>query len=140
MVIQRWQSLFLFISAILVAAFCYIPVGCLTDEAGAIHIIRPDGYTPYLILNIATAVILFIAIFMFRNTRRQKLATLIAMLLILVSTATGVYFIITATQEVTTGSFNVGCLTLPAALVFAFMAYRRILADEKLLRSYDRLR
>lgn len=142
MVIQRWQTVFLLLASIFVIVFCFVPVGALTDQAGDTSIVTPAGYTPYLILNLVAAALLLIAIFMFSNTRRQRSITLIAMLLIVVSIGIGVYFICSAASasSVSAGSFGAGSILLPAALLAAIIAYRLILSDEKLLKSYDRLR
>lgn len=140
MVIQRWQTVFLLLASVFIIVFCFIPVGVLTDSAGDTFTVYPCDYTLYLILNLAAAAILLIAIFLFSNTRRQRTVTLIAMLLIEVSLAIGIYFIFTSLPDSPKGDFGAGSLLLPAALIAAFIAYRRILADEKLLKSYDRLR
>ena len=140
MVIQRWQTVFLLLASILIIVFCFIPVGYLTDTAGDTIAVYPCNYTLYFTLNIVAAAILLFAIFQFRNTRRQRAITLIAMFLIEVSLAIGIYFIFISIPDSPKGDFGAGGLLLPAALIAAFIAYRRILADEKLLKSYDRLR
>lgn len=140
MVIQRWQTVFLFLAAVLTVIFCFIPVATVIKTSGIESTIVFDS--PYfLIFNLATAALLFIAIFLFTNTRRQRLITLIAILLIAIQ----ICFIARMFYKASyyydwTISLRFGCLLLPAALIATFMAYRRILADEKLLRSYDRLR
>ena len=140
MVIQRWQTVFLLLASIFIIVFCFIPVGYLTGAAGDTITVYPCNYTLYFTLNIVAAAILLFAIFQFRNTRRQRAITLIAMFLIEVSLAIGIYFIFISLPDSPKGDFGFGSLLLPAALIAAFIAYRRILADEKLLKSYDRLR
>ncbi|MCC8022163.1 MAG: DUF4293 domain-containing protein, partial [Akkermansia sp.] len=113
--IQRWQSVLL-----LVAALCM--------GGAAIFTLGPM----YLVLSILVAVLLFLAIFMFKNLRRQRLMTLIAALLIIV-----VAFV--AAMSMKEYNFWVFALEL-MALLCAQWAYRRIGADERLLRSADRIR
>lgn len=115
MVIQRWQSVLLLVAAL-----------CMGGAA-----IFPEG-PMYLVISILVAVLLFLAIFMFKNLRRQRLVTLIAALLIIVDA-----FVCAMSMA----AYNVWPFVLMlVALVCAQWAYRRIGADDRLLRSADRIR
>lgn len=138
MVIQRWQSVFLLIGAIVMIVFCFVPVGNATVENEIVKLM-PSDYPVFLTVNILIAVLLFIAIFLFKNTRRQKTVTLVSMLLIAASAATG-GFIIYGDQRGAEIEWFGGVILLVVALVMALAAYRGISRDEKLLRSYDRIR
>ncbi|MCC8176160.1 MAG: DUF4293 domain-containing protein [Bacteroidales bacterium] len=115
MVIQRWQSVLLLVAALCMGGAAIFPLGPM-----------------FLVISILVAVLLFLAIFMFKNLRRQRLVTLISSLLIIVTAFVGVM------------SMPAFCfwplLLMLVALVCAAWAYRRIGADDRLLRSADRIR
>lgn len=135
MVIQRWQTVFLLLAAIFIVIFCFIPVGNIDGRAVVV-----SSHPIYLALNIVAALTFFIAIFMYGNTRRQRRVAIIGMLLVVASMVMGICYICGSAAPETHCSYGAVCLLLPAALIEAIVAYRRILADERLLRSYDRLR
>ncbi len=133
MVIQRWQSVLLFISALCMAIACCIPVVTAGSEP-----VKPTDLVVYFILNITTAVLLFVSIFMYRNMPRQRMVTLLAIVLMLISFGTGVTGTYLTYDDVTLAYG--GCILFAAAFITAIWAYRRIGADQKLLRAADRLR
>lgn len=142
MVIQRWQSLFLLIAAIFIAIFCFIPAVEVFDGSKFTEL-SPFHYPLFLALNIITAILLIASIFAYKNTRRQRGLIATSMVLIICSIIAGVFIFNTLTP----GENGISCanpyfssLLLLGALIMAFIAYRRVLADERLLRSYDRLR
>ena len=138
MVIQRWQSVFLLLGAIAMAIFCFVPMGSFSDGDSVINLM-PVDYPVFLTVNILVAVLLFIAIFLFKNTRRHKTVTLVSMLLIATSAVTG-GFLIYGDSRGAEIEWLGGVILLVITLVFALAAYRGISHDERLLRSYDRIR
>ncbi len=136
--IQRMQSLYLLVAAALMGVFCISDWGVINAEEGISHIV-PSDYPVFLTINILIAVLLLLAIFMFRNTRRQKTVTLVSMLLMVASGVTG-GFIIYSGNEGATLEWTGGVIMLVGALVFAICALRGIRHDEKLLRDSDRIR
>lgn len=141
MVIQRWQSLLLLIAVVLMCIFCATPYAMRTSLEAA------DSMTPvyaseapvFLIVNIVIAVLLFMAIFMFKNLRRQMTVTLLSMVLIVTSCVT-MGILMYATMPDAKLIWAGGILLLFGALVCALAAYRFMRKDRNLLRSYDRLR
>lgn len=138
MMIQRMQSLYLLAAAIMMGFFCNSTIGTYQAEE-AISQIRPLDYPVFLIVNIVIAVLLFIAIFLYKNTRRQKTVTLVSMLLIAASSASG-GFIIYSGHEGAAIELTGGLILLIGALILTLGAYRGIRHDEKLLRDSDRIR
>lgn len=140
MVIQRWQSLLLFVAAALMCAFCITPFAQYITPGAELPVkVTATDAPVYLILNIVIALLLFIAIFMYKNLKLQMRITCIGMLLIVASAITGAfitYYTISGASVIWYG----GVLELICALLFAQCALRCMKSDEKLLKSYDRLR
>lgn len=141
MVIQRWQSVLLLIASVCMAIFCFTPFASVNDPASvdSVSMVTPCDFIVFLVLNITIALLLFIAIFMFKNLRRQLTVTLLSIMLIAVSAVTGVFIVY---GRLDGGRINLwgGVLLLILALVAALWAYRRIGGDRKLLSSMDRIR
>lgn len=141
MVIQRWQTVFLFIATLLMALFTFMPFASVTISSLTADL-HPKDFPVYLILNLLIAVLLFIAIFMYRNLKLQKKVTLLSMLLICCSAVTGGILLYgpNAPEGVVSLVLAGGVLLLVGALVFALLAYRGIGKDQRTLSSYDRIR
>lgn len=133
MVIQRWQSVYLLIASVMMGFFCYLPMAT-ADEVNICVYQQPV----YLTLNILIVILSFISIFMFKNLSRQKTVVKVNMFLMLVSAISGAVIIYLGTNM--TIEWTGAPLLLGAALVITLAAYSRIRADERLLKSYDRLR
>ncbi|MDE6654388.1 MAG: DUF4293 domain-containing protein, partial [Muribaculaceae bacterium] len=72
MVIQRIQSLFLLIAGVLMAVVCFaVPVAHMEDAEGAITTVHVYDMLPVMILDLLTAVLLLISIFLFKNLKFQ---------------------------------------------------------------------
>lgn len=140
MVIQRWQSVLLLLAVVLMCIFCSTPFATRTVEgtleASDVFISEAPVL---LVLNILVAVLLFIAIFLFKNLRLQMRVTLISMVLIATSMA-GSAFVVYGGGMATSLIWVGGVLLLLAALICALAALRFMRRDRNLLRSYDRLR
>lgn len=140
MVIQRWQSVLLLLAVVLMCIFCSTPFATRTLEGTveATDVFISEAPV-LLVLNILVAVLLFIAIFLFKNLRLQMRVTVISMVLIATSMAASAFVVYgggMATNLIWVG----GVLLLLAALVCALAALRFMSRDRNLLRSYDRLR
>ena len=112
--IQRIQSVYLLLAAVLLVV-CFV-----FDEN-----MRPSGLT------LCLAVFSLIDIFLFKNRNLQARVCLSVML------AGIAYYIFMAVNQPIIGWYSV----LPMVAVFLlFLARKRILKDEKLVRSLDRIR
>lgn len=139
MVIQRWQSVFLLLAAVFMGAYSLLPAVTLYDSPDIVTVF-PIDFPGNFVGNIIIGLLLFVSIFLYRNTRLQRRMLTGAMILMLISAAGGLFAIGPLHGTEPDIVFGFSCCFLPLALILTFMAYRRILADEKLLRSYDRLR
>lgn len=141
MVIQRWQTVFLFIATVLMALFTFLPFASVKVDEQLLYI-HPKDFPVYLILNMLIAVLLLLAIFMYRNIRLQKKMTLLSLLLIACSAVTGGLLLYgpnapaAAVELIWAG--GIGLLIF--ALIFTLCALRGIRKDQRTLSSYDRLR
>lgn len=141
MVIQRWQSVFLLIGAIAMGLFAFLGTVCIGVTDGMVCWHSLDCI-PLFILNCATVLVAFIDIFLFNNLKMQKRVAMIAAFMSLVSLALTVAAVMSLDQVVEAGTvawrWTIG---LPVvAVIFFIWANRRMRADERLLKSYDRIR
>lgn len=141
MVIQRMQTVFLFVAAVLMVLFTFMPFASQTIDAQVVNL-HPKDFPVYMILNLLVAVLLVISIFTFRNLKQQKKVTLLSMLLIVCSAVTGGFLLYgpNAPKGAVELVWAGGILLLIGALAFALLAYRGISKDQRILSSYDRIR
>ena len=141
MVIQRKQSLFLLLAAILMGLYAFMPL--LINARGEVML---GGMTfegiggVVFILNCLVALLSLITIFKFKRLRFQKKLCIINILLIIASIAT-----ICAVAFMQEDCDLIGSLTyfnvLPiVAIVFLLLAHKGISHDQKLLRGSSRIR
>lgn len=142
MVIQRLQTLLLLIAVVLMAVFCLTPFATVpaadAAAAGPTSVFVKDAPV-FMVLNITIALLLFLAIFMFKNLRRQMTVTLLSIVLVAASIVTGCFVLYVGMPDATPVLFG-GIVLLGVVLVLALFAYRCMGRDRKLLSSYDRLR
>ena len=119
--IQRKQTLFLLLAAIATGMAAFFNTGTVL----------------MLVLLIAATVMSLGDIFLFKNRRRQALLTLLPIVCLLVW-----YVLVAVENRNSAGGFILTWAdALPAvAIVLLFFARKGILADEKLVRSLDRIR
>ena len=92
-----------------------------------------------LILSILASALALAGICLFKNLRRQKLAAGLCALMGLLSVSYALALTyITSDSEVI--SIAAGTIPMAIGAIFAIMARNRVIHDEKLLRSADRLR
>lgn len=128
-------------AAILAAVFCFVPMASIADDMSpeSATFLRPADLPVLFVVDGVVALLLFIAIFLYKNTARQRTVTLVSMLLIVVVMVTEVCYLLSwdaGARVEWLGSI----FLLLGALVSAVLAYRGIRHDERLLRAADRLR
>lgn len=146
MVIQRWQSVWLLVASICVALFCFLPMAVISIESAdpalpaSVSNFYPSDNMVVLIVGLLIAALLVINIFLYKNTRRQKMMTIVSIVLIAVLASTCFLMIYGMGSEASTVEWLGSILLLLGAVVFSLLAYRGIRHDENLLRAADRLR
>lgn len=135
MVIQRWQSVLLLISAIFVALAGILPYAVTANGVDVCAV-----QTPVLLcVDILVALLLLIDIFLYRNLRYQMKVTRLALGLIVVLEAAIAAYTCAGFEGATISI--IGGIVMPMlALISSFVALRLMHHDYRLLRSADRLR
>ena len=135
MVIQRWQSVLLLISAIFVALPGILPYAVTANGVDVCAV-----QTPVLLcVDILVALLLLIDIFLYRNLRYQMKVTRLALGLIVVLEAAIAAYTCAGLEGATISI--IGGIVMPMlALISSFVALRLMHRDYRLLRSADRLR
>ena len=155
MVIQRWQTVLLFVSVVLMGCFSFASLGQIqtqditynftalgfSPEGQATGAVAPESIgTWYLMaVSLLSALIPLIAIFVLRQERLQKNLCLLSMLLVVC--VTGVAAVLGyntfAGAEIEWSALV--CAPF-VALIAEVMAYQRICSDYRAIHSSDRLR
>ncbi len=156
--IQRKQTLFLAIAALLCAATWLFPISSYQrGEESYVFVthgfIAPDGLVledpmpivPMHILNSILALAFVVAIFLYGNRKRQ-MRVISGMYILMLAVIAGTFIIDNSFKAYLSSDGAVvqshgASYFLPlVALVFAVLAHRAIKADEDLVKSMDRLR
>ena len=157
MVIQRWQTVLLFIAAAVMACFTFIPFATITTNEVTYSLMGlgfyPQGtatdsnppeviHTWYLFMMcITTMVLLLIDIFLFKNIRFQQKVCLVSILFIIADGCVGGLLGFWSFRE---DGFELWWKTTALcpfiALIGAILAYYRMAQDYSLLKAADRLR
>ncbi|MCH5228498.1 MAG: DUF4293 domain-containing protein [Muribaculaceae bacterium] len=155
MVIQRWQTVLLFIAAAVMACFTFIPFGIVVTEDytftlsglgfyeegvptdGAERMVIHTWY--FFMLSITTIVLLLVDIFLFKNLKFQQRVCMVAILFIVADACVGGLLGFCAIEG---GHiwWKTSILCPFIALFSAIFAYYRMAQDYSLLRAADRLR
>ena len=133
MVIQRIQTLWLLISAILMAVFSFTPFGTVGETS-----LCACQVPAVMVIALVTAVLTLVDIFLFKNLNLQIRVAQMCILLAFATVATALISIYVTFE----GSANwMGGVTLPIlAVVLCFRAVQGMKHDRSLLHSSDRLR
>lgn len=132
MVIQRWQSVLLLLATIFMVLLCILPIGTgISDinDPNSSTSVKAVNVIPLFIVGFVSAIIMLISIFTYKNLNMQKRFIIAGC-------------IITASAIVISAicALWLAVLLSSLALLASAWAYNRVSADQKLLRSYDRLR
>lgn len=156
MVIQRWQSVLLLVAGAVMACFTFMSLGqvqmpdyslnfttlgfCIEGEAapGA-----PSGFMmhtwEFFAVSLLSSLLPLINIFLFKNMRLQKRICLIELVFLLAVVAIGANYGYNAFEGYSVSWSSL--IVAPALAIIAdVMAYGRISADQRALRSADRIR
>lgn len=156
--IQRIQSIWLLLAAIIILGLFLFPYLNYTDLVGLGKKLLVTGsyaavnnesvkQESYILQSIAAAVLGFIpilTIFLYKNRKRQLTLIFIEIVLICLF---GIWLFVSSkdtlsliSQPFGAQNIGVGFFLLPIAVVFLAMAIGGIRQDEKLIKSADRLR
>lgn len=150
MQIQRLQTLFLLLAIACMVTFLFVPFGAW--DVSVVSQIDPSwvnltakNFSAFLVPAIASVLLMVIAVFTFKKLPLQKSLVMLSVLLVIAIAGVVIYEMTLGFNYQVAGVsvkpvWSGGGLLLIAALVALIAAYRCISRDQKLLRSYDRLR
>lgn len=140
MVIQRWQSVLLLIAVVALVIFLCLPVGCYVVDQGS-YPWKVVDCMPVFIVGCLNGLLLLIDIFLYGNLRLQKRIAAVCLFMTLIELA-GVVACVLGVNPQTSADFvwEWPVIFPVIAIVAILWARARMAADERLLRSYDRLR
>ena len=144
--IQRIQTVYLAVAALLTLAVLFAPFASGKLEASPFFndgVYTSTDFLPLTALIVLTAVGLTIAIFRFSNRHVQLRLCLICILesaLILVVAAFALFGQLPAAADTHGISVGIGTFLPLVSMAATYLAMRGIRADERLVRSMDRLR
>ena len=144
--IQRIQSIFLFLATLTFGSLFAVPFALTDTEATGFlsdRVYDVNDHIALLILTILGCLISLVAIFAFKNRKsQQKLVYGVIIIGLLLPVAAFLLFTGDAPNMFTSGVVNdqIGLYIPFLAAVFGFFAKRYIQKDEKLVKSMDRLR
>lgn len=141
--IQRIQSLYLFLVVVLGALLCaFAPISYLQFGAAELIKLTTFTYWPLAVITIAIPLLALVNIFLFKKRILQARINVINVFLCLGYYAILAWFVFYLKKTADVEKFYVGvwaCVPL-VQLVLSLMATRRILKDEALVRAADRIR
>lgn len=134
--IQRIQSIFLFLAAIVSGVFSN-----LFDlwKSGA-EWMQANDYTVIYALFIASGILAFINIFFYGNRKRQMLFNIINIFLNIVLVGLLVYQLYNLPGDGLSSEKGIGLFLPILSILLLWLANRGIIKDEKLVKSVDRIR
>lgn len=152
MVIQRLQTIFLFLAAIAMAVFSFMPNASFVTADNVytwspLHLIDKTGTSIlgtgiYFAVNVLITLLIIISIFLYKNLKRQMTVTLVTSMLVVASCIT--WFICTKLIAghlcASTTEWLPGTVLPIISLLLLLIAHRFMGKDRRKLASYDRLR
>lgn len=153
--IQRIQTVYLAIASLLTGLLLYGPIVKLVGAGGEDYrllykgIYSFDNITPVLIekslplaiLIIVSAILFILTIFLFRRRKLQLRLSVFATLLSIGNLLLILFYTFyTGNKLGTEYIFNIKMVFPLGAAIMGYLAFRGILKDEMLIRSYDRIR
>ena len=148
--IQRIQSIYLLLAAILMAVTAFSPVLVLNNEGLTLFsygikdadlMVKPTW--GIVIIAGAGALLSFVSIFMYRNRKRQGKMVLLSALFFVLYYLTAIIYLGSYFGGFPEGGISTAAygIVLPViALIFLLLGYNAIRKDEKLVKSLDRIR
>lgn len=137
--IQRIQTIWLALAAIfegLTFQFPFYTGDWKEDNVNTAVDLNARTTTAFTVITAIAVLVAVVAIFLFRNRRQQQFLCGVGIGITVM--ALGLYTF--ELRDFLTGSFAVWAIIYGAAILFFVLASRGVRADEKLVKSMDRLR
>lgn len=148
--IQRIQTLILLLAIVFTVSFFFVPFGYapVVDEVthtGVLQPLKACDFIGLTVPSVLSVVLMLVAIFMFKKYPVQKLLTALSAISIVTTIGVVIYAVVSpyidTDPDVTVATvWGCGGLFLVGALIADLAAYHYISKDQRLIRSYDRIR
>lgn len=144
--IQRIQTVFLLLAIILLAVTIFIPLASFQKATGEVVDISALSNTGLSIFVLGSSVVSMllcaVSIFLYKTRKKQIILSYLALLPILLMCGyfIGYAFGLISSEQKWELSTVKGIILPVVSLVFILFAIKKIKADEKLVRSLDRIR
>ena len=142
--IQRIQTVYLFLASIVsgVLIFVFNLWESLKSSIYALDFLDSDSYVLKLIpvLFLASAILAFVAIFIFKNRKLQFVIGRLTILINLILLGLLIYLSLTLPGEAAVSEKGIGMFIPILAILLIVLANKAIKKDEDLVKSADRLR
>lgn len=141
--IQRIQTLYLFLVTVLGILLCFFaPINLLLPEATELTPLATFSTWSLAVITIAIAVVAFVNIFMYKRRILQARINVFNIFLCIgyYALLAWLTYVMYVSLKATAYYINVWAAIPLIQLVLTMMATRRILKDEALVRSMDRIR
>ena len=110
-------------------------------DAGSVPPVLTEKSLPLSILLIVLPVLFFVAIFLFKNRKLQIRITVLSTLLFAGALLLMLYYVFYAGKSLGANLvFSIKIIFPVIGLITGYLAFRSILRDELLVKSYDRIR
>lgn len=130
--IQRIQSIYLLLAIVVMVVFIFSPFAISGDS-----ILLTKNNIALVIISAVVGVISLVNIFLFKSRKLQMQLCTLAIIGIIAAVGWGIYSAIAVTGN---DIPHYGAVFPIAGIIFEWLAKRGIRADEKLVRSAERLR
>ena len=140
MVLQRWQTVLLFISIVLISIFSVSNYATLISSDGGQTVLSASSNTGYWIYNMVIILLLLISIFQFKNLTCQKILIWLSAAMMGGSAIWGYNYLHRLAAPQNMVHLNVSWVLLIVAFGFALISIILITRDQRILKSYDRIR
>ena len=140
--IQRIQSIWFLLAGVAGMLTYKLPIWSGTLQDNSLKNFLGTENLLYFAANIATVLLAFVAIFMFKNRNLQKNLGWFGLLLSIALIGLEVYVVsdYESTLNLKQASWKFGALMPILMIIFFFLAIQGIRKDEKLIKSLERLR
>jgi hypothetical protein len=152
--IQRIQSLYMFIASVITSFIIYSPLAFITSPENNVQLysygvknistsIITTDINPILIiiLTVVSAMLGLVTIFLFKKRRLQIWLNILNILILLSIPALIVYYCVYISVNLNgTVSYTINSVFPFISIILIFLSIKRIQKDEKLIRSVDRIR
>jgi Domain of unknown function (DUF4293) len=135
--IQRIQTVWLFLAAVCVFLTMQFSTYVGADAAAVMHLVKGTSNTFLVITTSAVGVVAMIALFLFKQRKLQIKITLLAVLIELVL---AFFYYREISVLVGKGAFAITAILHFAVIAFLLLAAKAISNDEKLIKDSNRLR